>query len=561
MQDDCVPRFFVPQEILMTDPSAKLRIIVAQLNCAVGDLHGNADKIIAAAQQARDHYQADLIVFPELALSGYPPDDLLLYPDFIRQTKSILQRLCNEITGIAALVGTPLAIAQGVHNSAVLIHNGAIQSHYHQQYFSHDNLFNKHSYFLHGHGATVLETHGIKIRISIGEELAQPKLTSSKLTANAQLIINLGAYPYHTTQSATHLTTLQQRAKTSGVPIISTHLVGAHDELVFAGHSLVINADGILAQRMPLFSEGLYPVDLRISAQGIAVMPSALAEEAPLEAVIYETLVFGLRDYVNKNHFPGVIVGASGGIDSALVLAIAVDALGAERVEAVLLPSRYTAEMSNADALREAEALGIKHRCLPIEPLVESTLDTLQPLLGAERVPDILEENVQARCRGILLMALSNYSGKLVLATSNKSESAVGYSTLYGDMVGGFAPLKDVLKTMVYRLANWRNKQSPVIPQRVIDRPPSAELRPEQTDQDSLPPYDILDALLQGFIEERRGIAELVAAGFEPEIVRSVIRLVTLSEYKRHQSAPGIQISRHAFGRNWNYPLTSAFRH
>ncbi len=328
---------------------------------------------------------------------------------------------------------------------------------------------------------------------------------------------------------------------------------------MFDGGSVVVGADGALTQRAPFFAAGLYPVDFRLSEAGLTPVPGDIAEEPGAEEGIYRALVLGVRDYVEKNGFPGVVLGLSGGIDSALTLAIAVDALGPERVEAVLMPSRYTADMSNTDAEQEAQALGVKYHLMPIEPAFQSFLEILQPVL-AGRPPDTTEENIQARCRGVLLMAISNKTGKMVLTTGNKSETAVGYSTLYGDMAGGFAPIKDVLKTMVYRLAVYRNSLSPAIPQRVLDRPPSAELRPDQTDQDSLPPYDVLDAILQGYVEEDRSVEELIAAGFDPATVERVARLVIVNEYKRRQAAPGVRITPRAFGRDRRYPITSGFR-
>ncbi|HCB13598.1 MAG TPA: NAD+ synthase, partial [Gammaproteobacteria bacterium] len=405
----------------------------------------------------------------------------------------------------------------------------------------------------------VFETAGGRVGGTICEDIWLPGPAAQAAEAGAQLLVNLNASPYHTGKGEQRLMALRRRVRECHIPIIYVNLLGGQDELVFDGGSMVVGADGALVQRAPFFVEGLYPVDFTVSATGVEPETGEVAVESGLEEGIYQALVLGVRDYVQKNGFPGAVLGLSGGIDSALTLAIAVDALGAERVEAVLMPSRYTAEMSNTDAEQEARALGVKYHIMPIEPAFQVFLEILQPVLAGLPV-NSTEENIQARCRGVLLMAISNKTGKLVLTTGNKSETAVGYSTLYGDMAGGFAPIKDVLKTMVYRLAVWRNQQSPVIPQRVIDRPPSAELRPEQTDQDSLPPYDLLDTILHGYVEQDRSVDELVEAGFDRDIVERVAQLVILNEYKRRQAAPGVRITPRAFGRDRRYPMTSGFR-
>jgi NAD+ synthase (glutamine-hydrolysing) len=400
---------------------------------------------------------------------------------------------------------------------------------------------------------------GVRLGVTICEDVWLPGPVAQAAGAGAQLLVNLNASPYHAGKGGQRMTVLRQRVREVHLPIVYINLLGGQDELVFDGGSMVVGADGALVQRAPFFAAGLYPVDFQVSAAGLTPVSGAVAEEPGPEEGVYQALVLGVRDYVEKNGFPGAVLGLSGGIDSALTLAIAVDALGPERVEAVLMPSRYTADMSNTDAELEARALGVKSHLLPIEPAFQAFLQVLQPVF-AGLPPDITEENIQARCRGVLLMAISNKTGKLVLTTGNKSETAVGYSTLYGDMAGGFAPIKDVLKTMVYRLAAWRNRQSPVIPQRVFDRPPSAELRPDQTDQDSLPPYDVLDAILHGYVEEDRSVEELIAAGFDRTTVERVARLVILNEYKRRQAAPGVRITPRAFGRDRRYPITSGFR-
>ncbi len=543
----------------MTDLSPSFRVVMAQLNFLVGDIAGNVDKIVTAAVEARDRLQADLIVFPELTLTGYPPEDLLLRPGFTRQVDPALQRLCREIHGVATVVGCPLSTPEGLRNAAVVINHGKIQARYFKQWLPNYSVFDEKRYFVPGEEAAVVEIAGVRVGVTICEDVWLPGPVAQAANVGAQVLVNLNASPYHVGKGKQRLTALQHRVCEGRIPIVYVNLVGGQDELVFDGGSLVVGADGVLMQHAPFFTEGLYPVDFQTSAQKATPVPGEVAAEQETEEGIYQALVLAVRDYVNKNGFPGAVLGLSGGVDSALTLAIAVDALGPERVEAVLMPSRYTADMSNTDAEQEARVLGVKYHLMPIEPAFQSFLEILQPVL-AGRAPDATEENLQARCRGVLLMAISNKTGKLVLTTGNKSETAVGYSTLYGDMAGGFAPIKDVLKTMVYRLAVWRNRRSPVIPQRVIDRPPSAELRPDQTDQDSLPPYEVLDAILHGYVEEDRSVEELINAGFDPKLVERVARLVIMNEYKRRQAAPGVRITPRAFGRDRRYPITSGFR-
>ncbi|TVR60336.1 MAG: NAD+ synthase [Candidatus Competibacteraceae bacterium] len=535
-----------------------LRVVMAQLDFLVGDISGNADKILAAAAEARDRLHADLIVFPELTLTGYPPEDLLLRPGFVGQVEPAVQRLRAGIQGITAVVGYPAATPEGLRNSAAVIGAGAIQAIYHKHLLPNYSVFDEKRYFVPGATPTVTTVKGVRIGLTICEDVWQPGPASQAAAAGAQLLLNLNASPFHVGKGDLRLEILRRRVAECGLPIVYVNLVGGQDELVFDGHSQVVNARGELVRRAPFCIEGLYPIDFTL---GTVVEPVAgeIAEEPGAEEAIYRALVLGVRDYVNKNGFSGAVLGLSGGIDSALTLAIAVDALGAERVEAVLMPSRYTADMSNSDAEQEARALGVKHHVMAIEPVFQAFLDILQPVL-AGLPPDVTEENLQARCRGVLLMAISNKTGKIVLTTGNKSETAVGYSTLYGDMAGGFAPIKDVLKMMVYRLAAYRNSLGPVIPQRVIDRPPSAELRPDQTDQDSLPPYEVLDAILNGYVEEERSVEDLIAAGFDRATVERVARLVIVNEYKRRQAAPGVRITPRAFGRDRRYPITSGFR-
>ncbi len=542
----------------MLADASSLRVVMAQLNFLVGDIKGNTDKIIAAALDARDRLRADVIVFPELTVTGYPPEDLLLRPGFVRQVEPAVQRLRTEIQGIVAVIGYPAATQEGLRNAAAAVGDGAIHAVYYKQLLPNYSVFDEKRYFVAGAEPAVATIKGVRVGITICEDVWRPGPVRQAAAAGAQVLLNLNASPFHAGKGQSRLEALRQRVAECGRPIVYVNLVGGQDELVFDGGSMVVNGRGALIQRAPFCAEGLYPVDFTVGPV-VEPIPGAMAEEPDEEEAIYRAIVLGVRDYVSKNGFPGVVLGLSGGIDSALVLAIAVDALGAERVEAVLMPSRYTADMSNTDAEAEARALGVKYRLMPIEPAFQSFLGILQPVL-AGLPPDSTEENIQARCRGVLLMAISNKTGKMVLTTGNKSETAVGYSTLYGDMAGGFAPIKDVLKTMVYRLAAWRNRQAPVIPQRVIDRPPSAELRPDQTDQDSLPPYEVLDAILRGYVEEDRSVEEVIAAGFDRATVERVARLVIVNEYKRRQAAPGVRITPRAFGRDRRYPITSGFR-
>ena len=542
----------------MTTDFPSLRIVIAQLDFLVGDIQGNTEKIIAAVLEARDRLQADLIVFPELTVTGYPPEDLLLRPGFVSQVEPALQRLRAGIQGIVAVVGYPAVTPEGLRNAAAAIGDGAIHAIYHKQLLPNYSVFDEKRYFVAGAEPGVVTIKGIRVGITLCEDIWQPGPARQAADAGAQLLLNLNASPFHAGKGQLRLEILRQRVTECGLPIAYVNLVGGQDELVFDGGSMVMNGRGELAQRAPFCTEGLYPVDFTLGAT-VEPVASAIAAEPGEEEAIYRAIVLGVRDYVTKNGFPGAVLGLSGGIDSALTLAIAVDALGPERVDAVLMPSRYTADMSNTDAELEARALGVNSHLMPIEPAFQAFLGILQPVL-AGLPPDSTEENIQARCRGVLLMAISNKTGKLVLTTGNKSETAVGYSTLYGDMAGGFAPIKDVLKTMVYRLAAWRNRQSPVIPQRVFDRPPSAELRPDQTDQDSLPPYEVLDAILRDYVEEDHSVEELIAAGFDRVTAERVARLVIVNEYKRRQAAPGVRITPRAFGRDRRYPITSGFR-
>ena len=539
--------------------SRTLRIVMAQLDLLVGDIDGNADQVIAAARQARDELRAAAIVFPELTLSSYPPEDLLLRPGFNRRIEAALARVAEAVRGIDVIVGYPHQTGQGLYNAASLLRDGKLVATYHKCELPNYSVFDEKRYFVAGDASCVVEIAGVPVGITICEDIWHPRAALAARAAGARLLVNINASPFHLGKRNERLETLQARTDETSLPVLYVNLVGGQDELVFDGASLVMNADGSLAQRAPAFEEGLFPADFTIEADGrVQAVQGTVSTPSCREESVYKALVLGVRDYIEKNGFPGAIIGLSGGIDSALTLAVAVDAIGAERVEAVMMPSRYTQDISLMDAHEEARTLGVEYHVLPIEPAFKAFLEILRDeFAGTE--PDTTEENIQARCRAVILMAISNKKHKVVLSTGNKSEVAVGYATLYGDMAGGFDVLKDVPKTLVYRLSEYRNRLSPVIPPRVIERPPSAELAPNQKDSDSLPPYEVLDAILEMYVEQDRCAEEIVAAGYDTATVDRVIRLVNRNEYKRRQAAPGVRITRRAFGRDRRYPITSGY--
>lgn len=539
--------------------SQTLRVVMAQLNLRVGDVHGNVERIIEAACNARDDRDADVIVFPELSLCGYPPEDLLLRSSMQRRIERGLKRLQEAVRGIYLVVGYPWLEEEKRFNAAAVIADGELLATYYKQHLPNYRVFDERRYFEPGSEACVVDIKGVPVALSICEDIWFPGPMRQAHEAGAQLVLSLNASPFHLDKQHEREEVLATRVSESGMPVVYVNQVGGQDELVFDGGSCVIDAGGRITQRAPAFVEGLYPVDLVIGAGGVVPRAAACAPLPELEASVYQALVMGVRDYVQKNGFRGVILGLSGGIDSALTLAVAVDALGADRVEAVMMPYHYTAQMSLEDAEAEARALGVTYRVLPIAPMVEAFMSTLAPVFaGLGR--DTTEENLQARCRGTLLMAISNKKGYLVLTTGNKSEMAVGYATLYGDMAGGFDVLKDVPKTLVFRLCEYRNRLGPVIPQRVIDRPPSAELAPGQKDEDSLPPYPVLDEILKLYVEYDLSANAIVAEGFDEDTVKRVLRLVDLNEYKRRQAAVGVRVTQRGFGRDRRYPITSGWR-
>ena len=541
-----------------TKSASSLRLVVAQANLLVGAIAENTDRIAELACQARDDFKADAVVFPELALMGYPPEDLLLRPGLYERVAEGLTQLRHDIKGIDVILGYPEHTPQGVYNAALVLRDGEIIASARKHYLPNYSVFDERRYFIPGHGPCVVDIGGVPVGITLCEDIWYPDPVAAQVKAGAQLIVVLNASPYHLNKSGEREHVVTDRVKENHVPVVYANLVGGQDELIFDGDSFVMDAEGNVVQRMPAFCEGLYPVDIDIKDKYVIPRLGQLAEPLSQEASVYEALVLGVRDFVTKNGFEGVIIGLSGGIDSALTLAVAVDALGAKQVEAVMMPSRYTAEMSVEDAAEEAEILGVEHHVIPIETSFEAFLASLKNEFAGQPA-DTTEENIQARCRGVILMAISNKKHKMVLTTGNKSEMAVGYATLYGDMAGGYDVLKDVPKTLVYRLAEYRNSISEVIPRRVIDRPPSAELAPDQQDTDSLPPYDILDGILEMYVEQDHGLEDIVAAGYGRDTVIRVINMVDRNEYKRRQAPPGIRITPRAFGRDRRYPITSGY--
>ena len=536
--------------------SDTLNIVIAQQNFLVGDIKGNVAKIIECAEQARDSLNADLILFPELALTAYPPEDLLLRPGLQRRVQAGLRQL-EQVRGITMVVGYPEVEEDHQFNSAAVIRDGVVIAGYRKQHLPNYSVFDEKRYFQVGEGGGLFEVNGVKLALAICEDLWFEGATRQAQAQGAQLMLTLNASPFHVDKWREREAVVEARIKEAPMPVVYCNMVGGQDELIFDGASFVMDASGNVVQRGAEFEEGLYPVSFAVDTG--APLAAECAEPLKSEAAVYQALVHGTRDYIEKNGFPGVVIGLSGGIDSALVLAIACDAIGADRVLGVRMPSRYTADMSLEDAELEAQALGVECRTIAIEPAHNTFVEMLSETLGGS-VAGTTEENIQARCRGIILMAISNKSGKMVLTTGNKSEMAVGYCTLYGDMAGGFAPIKDVPKTLVYQLARYRNSISAVIPQRVIDRPPSAELAPDQKDEDSLPPYEVLDPILEMYIEKDICAEDIVDAGYREEDVNRAIGLVKVNEYKRRQAPPGVRITQRAFGRDRRYPITSAYR-
>ena len=530
-----------------------MKIAVAQINVTVGDFAGNAERIRRAVDRARAA-GAKLVVTPEMALSGYPAEDLWLRDDFCDQCTAELVKLAPYCTDIAVVVGYPHREGRTRYNAAAVLRGGRIEHVYFKQKLPNYRVFDEKRYFEPGNRPCVFDVEGRKFALTICEDLWFPEAAAQAKAAGAEVLVSINASPFNRAQQAERYKRMGDRVKEVKLPLLYVHGTGGQDEIVFDGASFALDAAGMVTYQAETFRETVDVVDLEA-----ATVRGPMAKPLTEEELIYRALVTGLADYVNKNRFPGVLLGLSGGIDSALVLAICVDALGAQRVHAVMMPSDYTAAISVEDAREMARIHGVQYTEIAIRPVFEAFRAQLAvPFAGKPQ--DTTEENLQSRIRGTLLMALSNKSGAIVVTTGNKSEMATGYCTLYGDMAGGFAVLKDIVKMLVYRISNWRNTQGRVIPQRVIDRPPSAELRPEQTDQDTLPPYEVLDAVVERYMERDLSPEQIAGMGYDLAAVRQVVRLIQQNEYKRRQAPPGVRITPRSFGKDWRYPITSGFR-
>lgn len=538
----------------------KLRIGLAQLNFLVGDIENNTKKIIKIAEQARDDYHADMVVYSELSVCGYPPEDLLFRENMLLQINKARKQLL-AVKDIVLVVGLPAQGKNGLENCVEVFFNGQILFVYAKQNLPNYNVFDEKRYFVPGaiEQKRTFTFKGINFAIGICEDYWSSAFNNqiNALNENIHILLSLNASPYHDNKAEERLSMMHQCCTTTDLPMVYVNQIGAQDELVFDGSSFVMDAKGVPVLKADTYKEQLYIADYCIDTN--AFIKGYQAPEISYEAKIYQALMLGIHDYVVKNGFNGVVLGLSGGIDSALVLAIAVDALGKERVKAVMMPFHYTSQMSIENAQAEAATLDVEYNVLPIASVYEAFIKLLAEEFKGLNV-DTTEENLQARCRGMLLMAISNKKGLLVITTGNKSEMSIGYTTLYGDMAGGFCVLKDVSKTMVYQLSRWRNEQSSVIPQQVLMRAPSAELSPGQVDQDNLPSYDILDQILKRYIEEDQSAKTIMKAGFDKKTVNKIVRLVDLNEYKRRQAPVGVKITTKAFGRDRRYPVTSGWK-
>jgi NAD+ synthase (glutamine-hydrolysing) len=555
-----------------------IRIALAQINCTVGDLNSNCRKILDYAEKA-ERYGADIVSFPELAVTGYPPEDLLLKPKFVEDNVAAVKELSRAVRNIVAVVGFVDKGRGGAYNSAAVISDGKIHGIYHKMRLPNYAVFDEKRYFNSGKNPLVFLFGQHPFGVNICEDIWMPGgPTAAQARYGARFICNINASPYHAGKIKLREEIVEAQARNNGVVMSYTNMVGGQDELVFDGQSMVIDKDGALLARAEAFKEDLLIVDVKLSAEptvrstkrlvkvkgglsGSANVPAERRVTPPLNSVeeVYQALLLGLRDYVQKNGFKKVVLGLSGGIDSALVAVLAADALGKENVMCVFMPSRFSSEASRVDAKELCENLDVRFFEISIERIYDAYLETLSPVFSGLQ-PDITEENVQARIRGNLIMALSNKFGWLVLTTGNKSEMSVGYATLYGDMAGGFAVIKDVPKTLVYRLCRWRNSSGQAIPERVLTKAPTAELKPDQKDTDTLPPYDTLDPILKAYVEEDEDPGKIIRAGYDPETVNRVIKMVDMSEYKRRQSPPGIRITPKAFGKDRRVPITNKYK-
>lgn len=533
-------------------------IALAQINPLLGDLAGNVQRIHKAALEGFNQ-GAKLVVTPELSLTGYPPEDLLLRPAFIEAAQTQLDQLTQQLSqypDLTVIVGHPKKSTSGLQNYASVLRNGKVIAGYAKQELPNHEVFDEVRYFVPGNEPCVFECDSISYGLILCEDAWHPGPEKQAHAAGAKILLVSNASPYHLQKEALRIDVLRAHIEQTNMPLVYVNAVGGQDELVFDGGSFALDKSGKLAMSIPQFETGLGIVSINAAGE---LTKGQICPPLSVEAQAYQALVLGVRDYVTKNRFPGVIIGLSGGVDSALVLAIAVDALGADKVRAVMMASRYTADISWIDARELANNLGVQYDEIPISGPVDALEQSLAEQFKGMPV-DATEENIQARVRGTLLMALSNKTGRLVLTTGNKSEMAVGYCTLYGDMAGGFAVIKDIAKTLVYRLCDYRNSIQPVIPERILTRAPSAELRPDQRDQDSLPSYEVLDGIVERYTEQNQSIEQIIAAGFDSESVEKVTRLIKLNEYKRRQAPPGVRVTTRAFGRDWRYPITSQFR-
>ena len=531
-----------------------LKIAIAQINATVGDLAGNAARILDFAQRAKAQ-GADFLLTPELVLCGYPPEDLLLRKDFYVACEREIDALASRLPGIAVLVGHPMVRNDCCFNAATLISDGQRIATYCKQRLPNYEVFDEERYFESGDTPCVVSIKGVRCGINICADVWEAGAADQAREAGAEVLLVLNASPYHIGKQARRTEVLRERVAATGLPVVYANLVGGQDELVFDGGSFALDSCGEIRCQLPTFEEALAVVDF------VDGEPQAgeIAAERMVEAEVYQALVLGVRDYLGKNGFPGAIIGLSGGIDSALTLCIAVDALGADKVRAVMMPSPYTAEISIADSREMIRLLGVRYDEIDIEPAMNVFATTLEKEFSGQPA-DTTEENLQARIRGMILMALSNKTGSLVLTTGNKSEVAVGYCTLYGDMAGGFAVIKDIAKTLVYRISRWRNTVGYAIPERIITRPPSAELKPGQVDQDNLPPYEVLDAIVEAYMENDLSPREIIGKGYAEADVRRVVHLLKISEYKRRQAPVGIRVTQRGFGKDWRYPITNHYR-
>ena len=539
-----------------------MQLVLAQCNTHVGDFEGNLALCKSIVERAQSEFSRPVVVFPELTLTGYPPEDLLLRPSIEPRVQVALSELCDVVTTAYVIVGYPRRIDGVLYNAAGVIHQGALIGEYHKWCLPNYQVFDEKRYFEPGTEPCVVAIHGVQVGLSICEDIWAPEPALAAKTAGAELILNLNASPFHRCKQNERLSIVAKRVAETGIPVVYVNQVGGQDELVFDGGSFVMNSQGQVIKQLPRFDDACemvtYPFGAADASEQAVTDQLAGFALTDLQEV-WQALVVGVRDYVNKNGFPGVVLGLSGGVDSALTLAVAEAALGADRVQAVMMPFKYTSQMSLEDAAEQANRMGVNYSVIPIEPIYNAFMSALEEEFEGRR-PDTTEENLQARARGVVLMSISNKTGKLVLTTGNKSEIAVGYSTLYGDMAGGFDVLKDVPKTLVFALCWYRNSLGPCIPERVITRPPSAELAPDQKDEDSLPPYEVLDQIIDLYVEQDCSAQHIIDKGFAEADVHRAVRLIDLNEYKRRQAPIGVRLTRRGFGRDRRYPITSKWK-